>query len=166
MPDREKPQPVIELIKRLISPEKIPGWTGLLCLVLLQIAGWKGGVRPILPGARNCRGGGCASSRVPLLASGFCISDCPKWSVSRDGVSRRHFTERKARLCNHRLVSTRGFTIPFCSLFLIGHFVTSSRIPEIVRYIERETKQRTITPEQERKLYGALRHIADKIILT
>jgi hypothetical protein len=86
MPDSEQPNTFLQTIRNILSPEKIPGWTGLLILALLQIASVSGAIELYMPAIRAV--GGIAVTLIDTITSPTAaivlalLSGLYSWAVS------------------------------------------------------------------------------------
>jgi hypothetical protein len=157
------PERFLEILKKLLVAERIPGVAGMLIAALLGIATWKGALDVYAPAFEAVGGPAMtmlnilSTPAVPIAVALF--SGLYLWAVSDKKVT---VEERRF----HAVVcwsSIAVFVIPFCMLSLFGLFVTESKIPQLVEYVERVTEDRHITPEQYNTMYKALRSRADAL---
>jgi hypothetical protein len=166
MPDTEdlRPHPILEFVARLLSPEKIPGVVGFVFMALLQIASWRGAIDLYMPAFRMV--GGAAMPIADFLFSpGFSItlaffSGFYLWYVSKDDKPAQEI--RRAESVAWTVLAV--FAVPVVCITLFGFFLTNSGIPDIAQAVEQRLAERSLTPNQSKKLYDALRNIASKIL--
>lgn len=98
MPDSEQPNTFLQTIRKILSPEKIPGWTGLLILALLQIASVSGAIELYMPAIRAV--GGIAVTLIDTITSPTAaivlalLSGLYSWAVSGSSTPRERYTLR------------------------------------------------------------------------
>jgi hypothetical protein len=163
MPDSEQPNIFLKTIRKMLSPEKIPGWTGLLILALLQIASVSGAIELYMPAIRAA--GGIAVALIdtitsPAIAIALAFfSGLYLWLVSAPSTPRERYISA---------VIFWGFlgffSVPFCSIMLLGILMDSSRIPELVAFVDRQTVDRRIDDKEYDKVYAEFRKLQGKII--
>ncbi len=162
-PERIPAHPAFDLFKKVLSPEKIPGWTGLLLSVLFGIASWKGVIDLYLPAVQAVSGVAVATmldtlaspvvSIVLAFWSGFHL-----WFIS----TYIHPSDRRF-LATLAWVLFAMFVVPFASLSLFGYLITKSSIPAAVHYYALQELERRLDEDQSQKLYAALRKVADRL---
>lgn len=155
------PSPVVDLVKKVLSPDKIPGWTGLLLAVLFGIANWKGVIDLYLPAIRAVSGVAVAAI-LDTLASPVASIVLAFWSGFYLWLVSTHtHPEDKRFLATLTWILLGMFVVPFSSLALFGYIITTSKIPEAVHYYELQNSERRIDEDQSQKLYAVLRKVAD-----
>jgi hypothetical protein len=146
--------PAVQFVKKLLSPEKIPGWTGFLLAVLLAIASRKGALDLYLPAVETV--GGSAVKALEIIASPATVislaflSGFYLWWVDSG--------ERVAPILAWVFLAVVAMLLS--SLFLFEDFINTSKIPEAVAYFERQVSERHIRNEQYEQLRASFRKIS------
>ena len=161
-PPPERPKWWHNWLRLLAEPYKIPGRTGVVLLVLFLYAQWQGAFDPLIaaadavggPVAMMLRSFASPVAAIPLaLCVGFAL-----WALS----AYRHPDDRRF-LAAFTWVWLAAFVVPLSSVALFGYFVAESKLPEAVRYVESQTRERWLDRATRDRLYASLRKLAGSL---
>ena len=153
----------LKFLRTLATLEGVPGLGATVLAILIGIASWKGMFDLFLPSAQAVGGGAIMvfeflrSSVSSVVFAAVGLAYLIHMSQTEENTSRAVWLP---------IVGWLGMIMLFCTIagsLMFIEFVQASKIPDVVAYYEKQTRERFISNARHDALYSELRKVASSL---
>jgi len=148
------------LLQVLLAPDKIPGWLGVFLGILFAVSNWKGAFETLI--ATVSVAGWVPVAMIETFSSPIMSILLVFWGSFYLWVK----SSAQMTPSDQRFFQFMGwliplmFIIPLSSVALFGYMISTSRIPELVRFVDQQNYERHLDKKGYKEAYAILRAAA------